>query len=221
MLSGGADSVALLAKLLKETDAPIHAHHINYKNILGRDEAETNAAINCVQFCQQYYRDFEYSSSTIDLSFINNINFPDIMHTNYIAGQIVADDPNIAQYAKGAIADDYSGGCDIHDALARDELAKNMFYLLVPKEKSPLFTYPIKSMTKKDIMESMPLELAKLTWSCRMPTKKDKKYIHRCGECRTCIQILNCLPTLTGLTQEWFFETVELSEHVGDFGYVQ
>jgi 7-cyano-7-deazaguanine synthase in queuosine biosynthesis len=210
MLSGGADSVALLAKLLRETDSPIYAHHINYKNILGRDIAEQPASNACVAFCRQHYRNFEFTSSTIDLEFLNGINFPDVMHTSYIAGQIVIDDSAIGEVAKVAIADDYTDPND-HNVSTRIELAKNMFNLLVPKESSPTFSYRVKHMTKKNILESMPVELAKLTWSCRVPVQLDERHIQRCGTCRTCKQILDCLPTQTGLTRKWFFEEINVA----------
>ena len=63
MLSGGLDSVALLANLLSATDLEVHAHHIVLDNREQRAEAESGVLEPILDTCRDRYRPFETSES--------------------------------------------------------------------------------------------------------------------------------------------------------------
>ena len=72
MISGGIDSVAVLKRLLEETDEKIYAHHVHIKNNEGmhnikRYKAEALALRKIVPYMKKNFRDFHYSESTIDV----------------------------------------------------------------------------------------------------------------------------------------------------------
>ena len=78
MLSGGIDSVAVLKKVLEETDEKIYAHHIHIKNHEGinnirRYKAEALALRKIIPYMKKNFRDFHYSESTIDTRQICNL----------------------------------------------------------------------------------------------------------------------------------------------------
>ena len=66
MLSGGLDSTYVLAKLLRETDNTVIAHHIHLITNIGRYEPEAISCRKIVDYCQREFRTFEYSFNTID-----------------------------------------------------------------------------------------------------------------------------------------------------------
>ena len=50
MLSGGIDSVAVLANVRQETEHEVHAHHIELSNRENRQMAENDAVANVVDY---------------------------------------------------------------------------------------------------------------------------------------------------------------------------
>ena len=66
MLSGGIDSAYVLAKVLRESDDIVLAHHIHLINKEGRHLQEAKACEQIVQYCKTHIRDFYYTQSVID-----------------------------------------------------------------------------------------------------------------------------------------------------------
>ena len=60
MLSGGVDSVALLKRLLEETDEDIYAHHFHLKSFENPyfKKAEAKALRKIVPYMKKAFRDF-------------------------------------------------------------------------------------------------------------------------------------------------------------------
>lgn len=204
MLSGGLDSTANLVKYLTETEDHVHAHHINLINPIGRGELELQAVRGIVDYCEKNYRPFDFTMSKLDLSFMRRI-VPDIYHTNYISGLMAATDPRIKKIGKNAIANDY----DDPTYTDRRDVARELFRTLAPPDAMPELEYPLLDMTKSDILDYLPPELVRLTWSCRTPMHTPDGS-RRCGKCGTCEQILAGLPTSHGVGPEWFDELIKL-----------
>lgn len=203
MLSGGLDSAASVVKFLTETDDHIIVHHINLINHLGRAPMELQASYAVVEYCKSHYRAFDFTTSTLDLSFMRHI-VPDIYHTNYILGLMVSTDPRIKKLGKCLIADDYEDPTYNE----RREIAWDLYCSLAPSKTVPKSLYLLRDMTKSDILSYLPPDLVRLTWSCRTPLRQPNGF-QRCGKCTPCKQILGALPTQHGVTKEWFEEVVE------------
>jgi len=203
MLSGGLDSTASVVKFLTETDDHIVVHHINLINRLGRAVVELEASHAIVDYCKAQYRAFDFTTSTLDLSFMRKV-VPDIYHSNYIAGLMASSDPRIKKLASSLIADDH----DDNTHIIRSNVALKLLRTLTPSKTVPEKLYLLRDMTKSDILEYLPPDLIRLTWSCRSPSRNPKGF-QRCGKCRPCTQILKALPTDHGVSKEWFEEIVK------------
>lgn len=203
MLSGGLDSTASVVKFLTETDDHVVVHHINLINYLGRAPVEVQASYAIVEFCKSHYRAFDFTTSTLDLSFMRKI-VPDIYHSNYIAGVMASSDQRIKKLASSLIANDH----DDDTYIIRRDIARGLFRTLAPSKTVPENIYLLKDMTKSDILSYLPPELVRLTWSCRTPLRHQNGH-QRCGKCTPCKQILSALPTQHGVTKDWFEEIVE------------
>ena len=103
MISGGIDSVAVLKRLLEETDEKIYAHHVHIKNNEGmhnikRYKAEALALRKIIPYMKKNFRDFHYSESTIDTRQICNLRKgvfdeedEDDIYGDYEAGAVTAE----------------------------------------------------------------------------------------------------------------------------------
>lgn len=176
MFSGGLDSVALLANILTATRHRLHVHHIEINNIENRAEAENNAIRLIMDYCRENYRPFTYSTSKNDF------------HLG-IGGGL---DMSLAMFTAGRIYNANRGGIDVvwtgHVNPATWEIVEGAAVLhanFINKLRVPEWLRPLSMMTKKDIYESIPEELAKLCWSCRTPIYEGNNY-RPCGECYTC-----------------------------------
>ncbi len=66
MLSGGAHSLAVLLELLRDTDRPIHAHHVQLSARNLADDAAARACQQIVDYCGAHYRPIGLSHSRLD-----------------------------------------------------------------------------------------------------------------------------------------------------------
>jgi len=206
MLSGGADSTAALVKLLSEGEEHVHAHHIYLKNQSARALPELQATYDIVDYCKRHYRPFDFTLSTIDVSFMRNIP-PDIFHTNYIAAMMVITDSRIKKLTRCVIVEDEAD--TTYDN--RKNAARKLFQTLVPEGRRPEYIYPVREMTKADILTYLPLDLLKITWSCRTPIVGKTGFM-RCGECHTCEQVRDSL-VARKMDQGWLSEEVAVGAH--------
>lgn len=113
MLSGGVDSVYALAKVLKESDDVVLAHHMHLINREGRHKAEAHACKKIVEYCKTNYRDFYYTESVIDRSRFKAFGM-DIISAAFEAGIVVqsyhADTGSLVdRWTCGINAEDFEG----------------------------------------------------------------------------------------------------------------
>lgn len=182
MLSGGLDSVALLATVLAETNHHVHAHHIEIRNFENRAEIENRVTPTIVEYCRELYRDFEYSSS------VNEFN----------VGMGGGTDLQLALFVAGRLAISLGGNIDIvytghifspYSDLSEGSAIFNAVFL--HRKFKPEWLWPLSKLTapasqsKADIYESIPKELADMTWSCRKPVATGDGF-EPCGTCHAC-----------------------------------
>jgi tRNA(Ile)-lysidine synthase TilS/MesJ len=194
MVSGGVDSAYLLYKLLKDGDKNLHAHHIKFitHNQFYRWDVEEKAYHDIVNYLSKV-RNFSHSTSTVDLSTFPYTGWDSDLQLyvgSRVAMNLTADKVSLAI---GDNADDYISG-DVKDRAERN-VSTNLWKALhesmdeIFREKvSEDVDYPLKNMTKQQILDDMPQDLLDLCWSCREPVRKGEK-VTACGKCHACKQL--------------------------------
>jgi hypothetical protein len=122
---------------------------------------------------------FDYSESEIGTQPYGNKFLFDSDTLNFFAGYICSANPDIVKVALGMQANDYN--------LALEDRRKRADKILAA------FTdvgkiYPVMTMTKREIYDSLPDTLRNIFWSCRRPVYSEKN-IAPCGKCDTCVKL--------------------------------
>lgn len=192
MFSGGLDSVALLANVLAETDHHVHVHHIEIVNAEERDKAEDVACLKTLEFIQREYRDFDYSTS----------------RSEFMLGWGGGTDLQLALFTAGRVTTALEGLIDIvftgHIQPPFWELSEGAAALnavFIQRKHKPEWLWPFSkidgpfNMRKVHIYESIPQDLAEMTWSCRKPVSENNETLpcHKCHACVSRAQLLEQL----------------------------
>jgi 7-cyano-7-deazaguanine synthase in queuosine biosynthesis len=182
MYSGGLDSLGMTYKLLTDPeyrDYRLHIHHIHNRNVENRAQAEKIAVDMALKELKRLGFTFDYSESEIGTQPYGNKFLFDSDTLNFFAGYICSANPNIIRVALGMQANDYN--------LALEDRRKRADKILAA------FTdvgkiYPVMSMTKREIYDSLPESLRNIFWSCRRPIYNEKN-IAPCLKCDTCVKL--------------------------------
>ena len=202
MLSGGADSIGMLIKELKENNDFIHTHHIRFINIENRWEEEDLATKKTIEYCRSI-RDFGFSCSTFEIPSFNiafaGYDLMSVAHIGAIVARAIQNQFNFSQNylynAEVLIAGTKTecGSIENWDDNERKQSADMIFDgNFLDYENAgfnvPKITYPILELTKKEVLEYIPKELWPYISSCRNPTKIGAESIG-CGMCHSCIKL--------------------------------
>ena len=189
MLSGGIDSTYLLYHYLRDTEHRVHAHHISIRYPhQQRWRAEDPACEKIVEWCRANLREFEYSTSRFDLDF-HRIGWDSDLQL-LVASKValnLGDGPIVL--ALGWCVDD----------LERPRVRRRQELGVTPEiwralcrstghpHSSSKLSFPLieAGITKTDILRMMPVELLRLTRSCRSPRFEDGE-CRPCGSCHAC-----------------------------------
>lgn len=190
-LSGGLDSTYCLWKYLIENEKPILVHHmIGYSYSSQRWEKEKQCVDNILDWlCKQGLIHFDYIESELDISFSRRRPL-DSTVIGFMTGCVLLNKayPDIDTVIIGTPKDEYIR-LGYEELTRRKEISSQITNLVLQSkqvDKIIHYTYPIKNMYKKQIIEDIPKDLYDLTWSCRKP--KDGK---PCLRCHTCKQIFD------------------------------
>ena len=212
MLSGGVDSVALLKKLLEETDEDIYAHHFHLKNFEDYNfrKAEAKAIRKIVPYMKKNFRAFHYTESSIDVRQIMNLVshdekdlrfacVPDQVYYSFLGGLLAKlTKSNIIHtgYCKEDFKGVYYGGLEEYSIENRGE------FIIIKKPIEESTSYPHKilnsdtrwenPLSKRQEIEYIGEELMKMVWYCRHPIRKNNKFIP-CNTCRSCNHVNSAL----------------------------
>lgn len=182
MFSGGLDSTGVLYKFLKETNEPIHVHHIDIQNLENRWIPERYAVSRVLAYCKTI-RDFRFTSSCYEfLQFRKHFTWDNDI-VRFVAAQIAKGDPQIKQVALGKCADD-----DVNPAFRIRAIQANAIWHACFTENAgsvPEIIRPVENMTKRQIWEMLPPSLQQQIWSCRTPVFHQRIYSY-CLSCNTC-----------------------------------
>lgn len=184
MLSGGLDSVALLANLLASTHHEVHAHHIVLDNLERRADAETHALGSILEECETRFRSFEHSVSGHSFMLPTSGGW-DTTVTMFTAARVTRAlgpwgvDVVVTGHIRPPFTELAEGEAVFHSAsLARRRR---------PPWVRPLAWMPGARVARKaDIYESLPAELADAVWYCRRPVPAEDAAQQPCKECHAC-----------------------------------
>ena len=195
LFSGGMDSTYLLHYYLSQTDLSVHAHYISMRHpSIQRWKAEDIAVNNIIEYCQQHYRPFEFSSSSVEVG-----DWPYIgMDSNVQLTMACRLAPNLpgalVSVVRGRCADDIinekqqsvdkTGQIQALWTALHDSISEQNRHRINPVTYCPLAD---SGVFKKDIIQDMPPALLSLCWSCRTPIMKGD-VLTMCGSCHTCQQ---------------------------------
>jgi 7-cyano-7-deazaguanine synthase in queuosine biosynthesis len=182
MYSGGLDSLGMVYKLLTEPDYKgyaVHIHHVHNKNVERRDKAEAIAVDLALKELKRLGFEFTYSESEIGTPPYGRYFLFDSDTMNFFAGYICSVNPGIEKVAMGMQAND--GNLALEERRVR---ANKILAAFSPVEK----IYPVLTLTKREIYDSLPETLRNLFWSCRYPVYTEKN-IAPCLKCDTCVKL--------------------------------
>lgn len=187
MFSGGIDSTAALWHVLHNIDiyGKVHAHHVHMQNIEGRWQVEARAVRAVYEYLRSHVDvDFATSESAIDVPSFKGGFLYDTEVTGFIGGYITSREPSISKMVFGVTSTDLERG-STSAAIARGKAAHNAFHLDDDDHSAAIKEYPLKHLSKQEVYDTLPADLARLTWSCRRPRSVAGSFIE-CGVCKTC-----------------------------------
>lgn len=182
MYSGGLDSLGMVYKLLTEDeykDYDIHIHHIHNKNVEQRYKAEAIAVDLALKELKNLGFKFAYSESEIGTVPFGRRFLYDTDSINFFAGYVASVNPDIKKVAMGMQSNDANQS--LEDRRVR---AQKIFEAFSTAEK----IFPVLTMTKREIYDTLPESLRDMFWSCRVPIYTEKN-IALCGKCDTCVKL--------------------------------
>jgi len=175
LFSGGIDSTYVAYDYLtKNKTKKLLIHHIDLKNRENRDFCENQACVNILKyFKDKGINNFFYSKSGFD--------YGDIKYLLYDI-EIVAF--TIYMIIRHPIYKDINTILlPFYMNKSQDRYDK-FFNILNLTGKQFNFVFPIQDMSKKQVIEKLPLDLLNLTWYCRRPINKKP-----CNICETCVEV--------------------------------
>jgi 7-cyano-7-deazaguanine synthase in queuosine biosynthesis len=180
MLSGGIDSIAVLANVLSETEHEVHAHHIELSNRENRQLAENDAVSDVVDYCWRHLRDFSFSTSKSEFR-ISTRGYDLVIAMFHAALVCIASGRNVdfvmtGHYRTSDIRKQY--GQQMLDSCFLKDSRK-------PRWIRPLDALPEDGNIKAAIYNSVSVTLAELGWSCRTPVPTVEGF-RPCGSCYAC-----------------------------------
>lgn len=185
MFSGGVDSTAALWHVLNNPDmyGEILVHHIHLYNVEGRWRAEAQAVEDILAYMRIHTSTpFTASDSTIAVPSVGKDFLYDTEVIGFITGYITSRDPSVTKVVIGVTGTDFEGA-SISQSVLRSRRLHAAFHGGTDGGVEKI--YPHRDLTKQEVYDTLPLEVAKLTWSCRKPHNVNGRFIE-CGKCKTC-----------------------------------
>ena len=198
--SGGIDSTAVLYNTL--TQFPADNFLVFKVNLYSGSSASRTiqeiAAVDIIlgNIREKGIKNFEFKRLEFDYSALGPPPVWDSEVVNYTAAVCIKAYPEIREFYEGAIADDYlQPGFE-----QRLEHIEKILYTVAERSHTDLqIVFPLKSMSKYEVMKSIPPDILPLTWSCRYPQGLQPDYsMVRCHECQPCTTIDAVLKTHPG-----------------------
>lgn len=184
LVSGGINSVALLANLLQYTQHEIHAHHVRIQTPANREKAQYDAMMNCMEYLRAHYREFSLTTSSYEMM---------------VGGHEKLNvDANVAAFMGSRTHFSLGLKCDIFWMGHTRHLVYNYMDLGAIHSAShsfvrikPVMIMPLISMNGVPVYSSIPPELAAVTFSCKNPRYNAAGAAAECGSCFVCQEMMS------------------------------
>ena len=188
LLSGGYDSVAVLDRILAETQDVVTAFHLRW-NLAGKDNApETEAVRNIVPWLYRNRRPFRLETA----SFASSIGCgaaPMIWAALEAGTWLLKQGETFQRVLLGSIGPQSAG------SRAFNEMAENLFEAMVEHRMvPPPFDYPFQApeFSKSSMLRGMPDELRAMSWTCKDRRETGGAWTP-CGVCAKCREYADAL----------------------------
>ena len=190
MLSGGVDSTLVAYNCLQNNEN-IHLHHVHITNSENRQELESHAIDNILDYFKQNFNSelFQISYSAWEESALGGIGRDYLVYL--LAAQRMAIHLSTkhaqVQIHVGYIQEDF-----IETIAIREEWAELLWRTFLETDVtsyrrtniSKTLYQPIAHLHKSDVLHNLPKELIEFCWSCRHPLHNKP-----CGICRPCQEL--------------------------------
>lgn len=179
LLSGGMDSVALLATLLQHTSHKVFALHVEIRDAHNRWQAERTAVDNSLAYLKKYYRSFESGSVRYEMMPGDPTQAgPDISILAFMAARV-----NISMGSPFHIV--WSG--HVRNTLYEYQESGAMFSAAQSfSRRKPVWVMPFQNFMEFDVYAAIPPALADMTWSCWFPRYSNYGNALPCNKCIGC-----------------------------------
>ena len=175
MFSGGIDSTYVAYDfLVNNPQKQLLIHHIKLQNRENRAYVEGIACKRIIEyFKQNNLNNFFYSESSFDYGDIKYL----IYDIEIVAFKIYL----LLRHRYFNIQNIW-----LPFYMNKSRGRYNKFFKIVGLcNRQVNFLYPIKDMTKCEVMDKLPKDLLELTWYCRRPIQNKP-----CGSCATCLEVM-------------------------------
>lgn len=202
MLSGGIDSTAALWHVLNNPSqyGQVHVHHVHIENVEGRRKVEAQAVKAILAYMRQHLPvSFTSSESVIAVPSIGKEFLYDTEIVSFVTGYFTSRDPSITKVVIGGTGSDFSSNT-VSRAVTRGKAIHNAFHGGEEDHSGAVKDYPHRDLMKQQVYDTLPQQLARLTWSCRSPRTQDGMFVE-CGVCKTCRLELRRLVRATPATE--------------------
>lgn len=202
LFSGGVESTYVLAKLLRETEDEVIAHHVHLINLEGRHLVEAERCEQIVAYMNEHFRPFQYTESTVDRRKFQVFGL-DVITAAFEAA-IVSESfrldrfYGIDRWTTGACLEDFEeGGVEQEEGRLTSMFAAFEANSAKPPQgaeapdgstgptKVPRY-FQLPYVSKRDEIDYLGPEIARLSWSCRTPKKSATGSWRACGTCKSC-----------------------------------
>lgn len=179
--SGGLDSTYALWNYLKTNDKRLLIHHCHLINWESRHEEETRSVDAILQWLvDNNLANFQYKHTTFNYG-NNTYLIPDKEIIGFLTGVVVRPKAfkNITKVIISSSKDDTAN----IEYYVRSE-QRRIQIMNVTARKELKLLYPIKNLTRTEMIRRLPVGLFELIWYCRKPVEGKP-----CKECKTCKQM--------------------------------
>lgn len=188
MWSGGIDSTYILAKLLKETDKKVFAHHIYLRNVEDRQTKEAEAIEKLIVKLRAI-RKFNFTRNIIDDSAMPTMVY-DMARVCFEAGAV---SKAFYHWIKPFAIDEWTIGTNKEEGHWQerwDIIAGATRAAEWTPGRKDFIRFQLQPMvSKREEMEYLEsLGLLKDCWFCRVPKEGQS-----CGQCKTCLEVKDSL----------------------------
>ena len=182
--SGGVDSTYCLYKYLEavkgEPEKSLLLHHIKLKNYEGRLKHEEKAVYSILAWLkQQKMTNFKYIESGFDYGSVRYI-VKDMEIVMFMTG-IILTNPAHATINKVILP---NGATDFTRADYSDPDLRRFHILTAILDREVELVFPIRYISKQQMIDELPDDLFRRTWFCRRPIRE-----HACGKCIPCREV--------------------------------